>query len=791
MGKGIAFVEAKKQAQREVLGIFGFSGDYANSEELSIFGTGDGDAVLLAISVLLQGERTEAEFSELLANIIDSVEEIGAWDGPEKAYLRNWSCSANLAQIRGNILEWGFSNSVPDFERYINKYCGEMSPSSSSGGVSSSLSSSSGSSISSSSSVATYTVAYNANGGTGAPGRQTKIHDEYLTLSDKKPTRTNYIFDIWNTMSNGSGSSYAPEDYYSDNADITLYAQWKATYTVTYSANGGSGAPAAQTKIHDEYLVLSDVKPTRAGYGFRNWNTMSNGSGSSYASGDYYAENARVTLYAQWASMCNGTQYDPTTQKCENNVIETKCGSSSWYLSTQFCQSNSGAGTVKDLCGTKEYTASQFCQSTGVVKDLCGTQQFASNQQCGTGNVIETSCGGGWYDPTNTNLKCDGGVIKTKCGSSSWYSSTQFCQSNSGAGTVKDLCGTQEYTASQFCQSPGVVEELCGTQEFASNQQCGPGNEIQTICGGGWYDATNTNLSCDGGVIKTKCGSSGWYDATNTNLKCEGGVIKTKCGSSGWFNPSTQFCQSSIGTGTVKDLCGTLEYTSSQFCQSPGTVKNLCGTQTYTSSQFCYNNSKVGDFCEMRTDIYNPDEYECRPSINANAIYLKTGAVDGRNSKTYLAVLIGTQTWMAENLNYNTGSNSKCYNDNQTNCNTYGRLYEWTTTACPSGWHLPNNTEWNALSSAVGTVPGTKLKAISGWNNYGNGTDTYGFSALPGGEFTSVFQGVGDAGFWWSEDYNNNLFDYSYYRDMGSAHGNLNQQYNNKNYFRSIRCVKD
>ncbi|MBQ7547744.1 MAG: RICIN domain-containing protein [Clostridia bacterium] len=74
-----------------------------------------------------------------------------------------------------------------------------------------------------------------------------------------------------------------------------------STYTVSYNANGGSGAPGSQTKLHDVTLKLSSTKPTRGTYNFTGWNTKANGSGTSYAPGANYTANASVTLYAQWS----------------------------------------------------------------------------------------------------------------------------------------------------------------------------------------------------------------------------------------------------------------------------------------------------------------------------------------------------------------------------------------------------------------------------------------------------------------------------------------------------------
>ena len=110
--------------------------------------------------------------------------------------------------------------------------------------------------------------------------------------------------------------------------------------------------------------------------------------------------------------------------------------------------------------------------------------------------------------------------------------------------------------------------------------------------------------------------------------------------------------------------------------------------------------------------------------------------IDNRDGKKYKTVTIGSKTWMAENLNYE-AKGSKCYENKDENCTTYGRLYNWSTAmkACPSGWHLPSKTEYEALDKAVGgeEVAGKKLKAKSGWNKNGNGTDDFGFPAMPGG----------------------------------------------------------
>ena len=150
---------------------------------------------------------------------------------------------------------------------------------------------------------ATYTVSYDANGGTGAPGRQTKTYGVTLTLTTIQPTRRNYLFLGWSKDRNATSASYTVGGSYTDNADVTLYAVWRydpETYSIRYNANGGTGAPASQTKTYGVPLTLSMIKPTRAGYEFLGWATSKSATASEYAPGERYTDEAGVTLYAVW-----------------------------------------------------------------------------------------------------------------------------------------------------------------------------------------------------------------------------------------------------------------------------------------------------------------------------------------------------------------------------------------------------------------------------------------------------------------------------------------------------------
>jgi uncharacterized protein (TIGR02145 family) len=179
--------------------------------------------------------------------------------------------------------------------------------------------------------------------------------------------------------------------------------------------------------------------------------------------------------------------------------------------------------------------------------------------------------------------------------------------------------------------------------------------------------------------------------------------------------------------------------------------------------------------------------------VAARGAVKTTTFTDTRDGHEYLAVKIGGKTWMAQNLNYKT-SNSWCYENDESSCGKYGRLYDWNTAkaVCPGGWHLPSQAEWDTLVNAAGgNVAGKKLKAASGWNENGNGTDDYGFSALPGGYYYDGlgFKYAGNQGNWWTAmEYGSN---YAYDRNMAYSYDRVNEYHSSKIIGFSVRCVAD
>ena len=150
-----------------------------------------------------------------------------------------------------------------------------------------------------------YTISYHANGGTGAPETQTKYYGYDLSLSDIVPTRSGYTFAGWGTYASDATPNYEPGTVYTINVSIKLYAIWEPdvkTYTVSYNANGGYGAPVAQVKTHDVPLRLAYGEPYRTGYTFLGWGLSSSSTAPAFMPGDMFDKNRNVTLYAVWQS---------------------------------------------------------------------------------------------------------------------------------------------------------------------------------------------------------------------------------------------------------------------------------------------------------------------------------------------------------------------------------------------------------------------------------------------------------------------------------------------------------
>jgi len=311
--------------------------------------------------------------------------------------------------------------------------------------------------------------------------------------------------------------------------------------------------------------------------------------------------------------------------------------------------------------------------------------------------------------------------------------------------------------------------------------------------------------------------------ATNSSSsrKDEGGKSSSSDGSSS----SSAKSSLSAASSSSKDIEPGEKPSSSSLVNSSSSETSVSSSSFAKSSS-----SSVASSSSILVEYVDP------------STVVKGTMTDERDGKTYKTVKIGTQTWMAENLNYAyTGASydyhdyisdsiSWCYHDSVEYCNKYGRLYtwaaamdsagSWTTNGkgcgynktcsptylvrgiCPEGWHLPDMYEWDLLIKALGDtaageypfeVAGKKLKSTSGWYDNGNGLDTYSFTALPAGfrDDTRANNYYGEnrgADFWTSTE--GGYYD-AFYMSLSFFDKTLDRIQNFKNFGFSVRCLKD
>ena len=217
------------------------------------------------------------------------------------------------------------------------------------------------------------------------------------------------------------GTIYAAGDTYTTNSNVTLCAQWEKVYTIAYDANGGTGAPEAQTKVDGEDLSISTNKPMREGYYFAGWNTAADGTGTNYAPGAIYSANADVTLYAQWklvpdgdgiyhiasiedwnifAEMVNNSvTFSGKVVKldCNNIEVTTMVGTSSQKFEGTF----DGCGNTLDInysssaqyCAPFSYVNNATFKDLNITGSITTSQKFAASiAGSASGTTTVTGC---------------------------------------------------------------------------------------------------------------------------------------------------------------------------------------------------------------------------------------------------------------------------------------------------------------------------------------------------------------------------------------------------------------
>ena len=365
------------------------------------------------------------------------------------------------------------------------------------------------------------------------------------------------------------------------------------------------------------------------------------------------------------------------------------------------------------------------------------------------------------------------------------------------------------------------------------------------ICNGSQWNPATTFQKDTYGWATGKTGEFKKGDVTDTIYICNGskwevseretaiGLCQnSNAGVVSKYDGTYYVCKNNAwGTATI------LEYdTYGKTCLKDGSIvagkvvasnKYVCDAGTFrvaNEQELSLNKGCVSytDENEIRKPISNGLDsiYTCTNNLWVGELKIRDGfMLDERDQKLYRTVVIGSQTWMAENLNYADTTNYKsrnwCYNNSLDSCAKYGRLYTWAAAMdsagkwsthgkncgynksctptypvrgiCPEGWHIPSKSEFQTLFTEVKgqSSAGKVLKSASGWN----GTDEFGFSALPGGVYYGYFSRVGQMTLFWSATAYSDID--SYYILFRSDDNAAPLGYDDKYYGAYIRCLKD
>jgi uncharacterized protein (TIGR02145 family) len=456
--------------------------------------------------------------------------------------------------------------------------------------------------------------------------------------------------------------------------------------------------------------------------------------------------------------------------------------------------------------------------------------------------TFSCSSDGGGNNPNSSSVGESGSSSSFAAVSSSGNGGSNSSSGGSSSNGSSNAASSSSITqGSSSSVVPVSSSSLNGTSNTFTDVRDGKSYRYVKIGAQTWM-AENLNYNATG----SKCYNNNTANCTTYGRLYNWATARTAC-PSGWYLPSeaewarlANFVGTNAGT-KLKAKSGWNSYSGVPagtdaygFAALPGGIGGSVGdfrdvgnighwwSANVTGFHMDYNKENP----RSTAMTYNDDmllSVRCvmeSSSSSSSSILVTIGTfTDARDSKAYKSVKIGEQVWMAENLNYN-ATGSRCYDNNTANCTTYGRLYNWATAMalpsnsnpscnsnscssqinakhkgiCPTGWHIPSNAEWTTLTDYVEAqksctyCAGEYLKSTDGWRDNGNGTDAYGFSALPGG--FGGFGDVGEGGNWWSAtEYNASLAwsSYMYYLDAGV--------YRDGNYYKgsffSVRCVQD
>ena len=876
--KGYSVYAAKKQADQEIMTAFELPTTIKYSEDLSVFEDSEDDNVnyanasLMMLNLLFLGERNDAEIKAAIDSFIVDFETDGVWDDAEtKAAMADYATEIGISGIRANVKAWNIL-SIPQFEDLLEMFWNNVYGL---GGCSDKRKD---------------VVAPNSNklsknynkyficNGSQWVAANTYQKDTYKWSAGKagkfkkgNVTDTIYVYEDskWKvaeretTIGLCGKSNVGEVSKYDGSYYICKNSAWDAATVLeydTYGLKGVEGDVKAGVVNKNKYYVYengvwrvaandqevalgvctavreSEVVEDRSTYYICKSKTWTVATALEYdtygwkagTEGDVRAGKVNADkhyVYENGAWRASANEIEDSLGACvtsrEGEVGKSGntyyiCKSITWKTATTLEYDTYGwnAGTEGEVkvgnVNTDNYYIyknDKWQTATSIEKDLGGCTIAREGVVGRSGSTYYICKLKAWTDATRLEYDTYGweageeGEVKTGSVNTNYYYIYKNGEWQLATGAEIDLGGCTDIREGEVLQS-GNVYYICKSKNWSKATSaekdlgaCAVNREGEVGKSGSTYYI---------------CKSKNWKTATALEYDTYGKVCLTD-GSivAGEVDVSRKYVCDAGVFRAARDLEITLDKGCVSYTKGLEIRIHYSATQDYI--YVCNVNNGIASYAR---NIEFVGEYGT--------------LTDARDNKTYKTVVIGSQTWMAENLNYSDSESyagmkgrSWCYGGSDYNCTKYGRLYTWavamdsagifstngkncgsgTTCSptypvrgiCPEGWHLPDDTEWKTLSMMEYTPYALQAKGFERWPH---ATDFYGFSALPVGYYKGndgVHVDFGSGAYFWSaiESGDKNAHRWTLYA-INELESEARLTTGNRKYDgNSVRCIQD
>ena len=869
--KGYSVSAAKTQADYEIMTAFTIIPTTSNSEAKETFGDG-ADPTLLALAILFMADRSDTEIQRVIDDFKADIAGDGVWnDEQTKAQMADYAEGFNSSVVHANVKNWNISG-IPNFEAQLatfwNNVYGLGGCGSTRDGVvlpnNNSLSENYGLHYICKTNAWRRATDFEKDtyqwiAGTTGEVKKGNVTDTYYTYNGSRWV----VADRENAIGLCVGTTGVVKEY-NGTYYICKSGSWTTATALEYDTYGWTAGTEGEVRAGS--VNTSNYYVYENGAWRASANAIENNLGACVTSRQGEVGKSGNTYYTckidGWTT-ATALEYDTYgwTAGTEGEVRTGSVNTANYYVYENGAW-RASANTIENNLGA--------CVTSrlGEVGKSGNTYYTCKNDGWTTATALEYDTYG-WTAGTEGEVRA--GSVNTSnyyvYENESWRASANTIENNLGAcvtsrlgevgksGNTYYTCKTDGWTISTALEydtygwTAGTEGEVRAGSVNSSN--------YYVYENGAWRSSTNTIENNLGACVTSRLGEVGKSGNTYYTCKIDGWTTATalEYDTYGW----TAGTEGEVRTGSVNtsnyyiyknnnwQAATPLEYdTYGKSCLTDGSIVsgNVVTSNKYVCDAGTFRVANPLEISLNKGCVSYTDGNEIRIHLAAthDSVYLcgnrlwngtldfygtKGFLIDSRDGKKYKTVTIGSQTWMAENLNYSDSTSypsmlerNWCYKKSLDSCAKYGRLYTWSAAMdsvgifttnrkncgygktclpnypvrgiCPEGWHLPTKAEYEILFIAVGgkSIAGKMLKSKTGWPPYvENGKDLFGFSALPAGVYgNGSFDFSGSNIILWSStDYTS---DYAYGMHMDQRNETVMYGYY-KNFGYSVRCLQN